>query len=157
MVRFALWRAAVTKSAPVVRAIVGSMARAGDASVDGRHGRLPRSGGVSRSGLRVGVGRSVEALAGDGEEHLIEARAAQADVVDLDAPFVEQADDVAELVPASVDAGGDALTIHVGLRRVAADPGQRLLDCGKVAAGPWPDFDHVARRPGPSTRPAFPR
>src|SRR4026207_2169991 len=74
MVRFALCRAAVMKSAPVPGAIVGSIAVPTRVSmvVMGDSGSC---GGVGRGGLRVGVGRC-ETRAGDGAEHLIGARGA---------------------------------------------------------------------------------
>src|SRR5438105_10196435 len=144
MVRFALCREAVTKLAPVVGAIVDcpvGVVVCGLVVVI----ETPGSGGVGLGRLRVGVGVGrVEVFARDREEHLVEAGTAETDVVDLDASFVEQTNDVAQLVPASFDASRDALGVHVGVRRFATDPSERLLHCRKVARGSWPNLDHIA-------------
>jgi hypothetical protein len=92
---------------------------------------LPRSGGVRRRGLGIGAGR-IEVLARDREEDLVEAGSAEADVVDFDASFVEKANDVAQLITASLDASRDSLTVDVGVRRLAPDLREGLLDRGEV-------------------------
>src|SRR6478735_4755834 len=66
-----------------------------------------RSGGV-------GVGGVVDRLTGQGEEDLVEGRAAQADVVDGDLSVVEQADDRRQLVGAAVDRCRDAVGVLIG-------------------------------------------
>lgn len=69
-------------------------------------------------------------VAGDGEEHFIEGRAAKPDVVEVDASLVKQADDGAELICAAVDRGGNALTVRVGVGRLRADPSPGLTTAG---------------------------
>src|SRR4029078_2143106 len=90
--------------------------------------KLLTSGGVGcrfRIGVRFGLGR-IESFAGDGEEHLVEAGAAQSHVVDFDVALVEQSNDVAQLFPATFDAGRDALRVDVGEGRLTADLRARL-------------------------------
>src|SRR6059058_4436523 len=109
MVRFALCREAVTKLAPVVRAIVDSPVGV-VVCVLVVVIETPGSGGVGLGRLRVGVGVGrVEVFARDREEHLVEAGTAETDVVDLDASFVEQTHGDRELLGPSVDRGPDPL------------------------------------------------
>ena len=51
---------------------------------------------------------------------------------------------IAQLLAAAFDADRDALGVHVGERRFAANAGERLFDRRKLAGGPRPHLDHVA-------------
>src|SRR3954454_4510914 len=85
IVRLALWSDAVSQFAPVARGVDTSAVTSVVCVLVVVIREPLRSGGVGRGRLRVGVGITrVEALAGDGEEHLVEAGSAQTDVVDLD-------------------------------------------------------------------------
>src|ERR671914_490790 len=126
MVRFALWRVAVMKLAPVV--VVAVIA-------------TPSSGGIGRFGWRIGGGIGhFDMVAGDSQEHLVEAGTTERDVVGVDAALVEHAHDVAQLVRVAFDAGGDTLGIRVSMRGFAADPRHRVLDGGEVDGGARPDL-----------------
>src|SRR6516164_9791003 len=103
IVRLAFCSVAVAKSAPpVAPAMVGSTATTvGGVSVVVME--PPGSGGIRRCGLGLGVViGGVEVLPGHGEEDLVEAGPAQPEVVDLDGPVVEEANDVAQLIRATL-------------------------------------------------------
>ena len=66
---------------------------------------MPLSPAVMRSSSpapSVGLGLLLGGVAGERQEHVVERRPAQADVVDRDPRLVEVADDVDELLRAAV-------------------------------------------------------
>src|SRR5581483_8690144 len=97
-VRRAACPVAVRKPAPVPAAIFGAAARASRVTsvVTAVMVSLQGSGRVRGGVVGIGTGRP-DRLSGEREEHLVERRPAQADVVDRDPSLVEKAHDDREL------------------------------------------------------------
>ena len=85
-------------------------------------------------------------MAGQGEEHLVEGRTTEADVVDLQAPLVEQAHHGGEVAGTAVDGRRDPMTVVVAARLLGGDRRQDLGDGGEVAGRAGAHLDDVAAR-----------